>query len=853
MKPPLPFFDTLLPPNKKKGDHQKRLEARWRLLPKFAGIIASNPFGIGTGKEIHAAEKQTSDVEKKKGGRGDKNGDAKPNPKTPSDGQKEEKHRKEEAAGRSNNKGHHTGKDSDKSEDSHGEHNKAQKAKEKAAEQQKGDGGGPEEKTTMHANVARGLAGIWKELNEEEPQTDNRSSDEDPTQASDAPKSEGEGIVRDDSGPVARIVAYSDSDSDEPLPLPFQKQRDRGAGTASDAEAEEASSSAPEGAGKKWRWPWRSASKRLPEEVSQDTKQTGMVAATTAAAQRLGRRQMTAVKDGSALALLLKVLLVALLRRFQPKAVASFELLSLAVPLPDLLAHWMRRPPVMDNFPPAMRKAARDLTSFSVPLLVSRVVATAAALVVPRKPPRPVRRSISESVLVLREMAEEEANGQQELPGGPLLGAPEFASHLAGHRAALHAAELAEMARVLDAHGARLPPDRFDASQAELLRYGASCGLLEASSPEERAVAIEAAAQKIMATLQWRQKRKFMTPQQLHPWEQHIQWHGSDEEGHPILLVHLARMCDDCQSAEHAQQAADAVISQVELAVRRRLDNEVGPDQLVAVVDARGASALQVTRKVTLIKETALALNQHYPGRLHRLWVVGLPASLAWVVDTIRPMLHPTTATNLRMCEADDSSVPLPPHVLNPPPDSPSTPIDAAPNGTDTESDYNTPRSTVTLPDVPELTEMSQRALSCRTTPGSLGEAATAAGNGGALSARKRVFIPDSPVTPITEHRTSRPLRRSASWRSAGSAEPSPRLRPSLKRSSYSGGATSTSNSRAMEAEAAAHRPSTLRRSSSFPKSHMLARTFSLGDILADKEALDLAEIEASCEQKAQQ
>ncbi len=30
----------------------------------------------------------------------------------------------------------------------------------------------------------------------------------------------------------------------------------------------------------------------------------------------------------------------------------------------------------------------------------------------------------------------------------------------------------------------------------------------------------------------------------------------------------------------------------------------------------------------------------------------------------------------------------------------------------------------------------------------------------------------------------------------------------------------------------------------------MLARTFSLGDILTDKEALDLAEIEASCEQK---
>ncbi len=36
-----------------------------------------------------------------------------------------------------------------------------------------------------------------------------------------------------------------------------------------------------------------------------------------------------------------QVLLVALLRRWQPKAVSTFELLSLAVPLPDLLSHWL--------------------------------------------------------------------------------------------------------------------------------------------------------------------------------------------------------------------------------------------------------------------------------------------------------------------------------------------------------------------------------------------------------------------------------------------------------------------------------------------------------------------------------
>ena len=42
---------------------------------------------------------------------------------------------------------------------------------------------------------------------------------------------------------------------------------------------------------------------------------------------------------------------------------------------------------------------------------------------------------------------------------------------------------------------------------------------MQADSPEQRAVAIEAAAQAIQATLQWRQKRKFLSPQQLSAWE----------------------------------------------------------------------------------------------------------------------------------------------------------------------------------------------------------------------------------------------------------------------------------------------------------------------------------------------
>ena len=55
-----------------------------------------------------------------------------------------------------------------------------------------------------------------------------------------------------------------------------------------------------------------------------------------------------------------------------------------------------------------------------------------------------------------------------------------------------------------------------------------------------------------------------------------MQWQGSDAEGTPVLLVHLARLCNDCASAEQAQLAADALISQVSAQIvcpfyRRRL------------------------------------------------------------------------------------------------------------------------------------------------------------------------------------------------------------------------------------------------------------------------------------------
>lgn len=53
---------------------------------------------------------------------------------------------------------------------------------------------------------------------------------------------------------------------------------------------------------------------------------------------------------------------------------------------------------------------------------------------------------------------------------------------------------------------------------------------------------------------------------------------------------------------------------QVDWAVEEMLSNSSGPDKVVAVLDARGASTLQVTRHIQLFKETAVALNQVCPA-----------------------------------------------------------------------------------------------------------------------------------------------------------------------------------------------------------------------------------------------
>ena len=78
---------------------------------------------------------------------------------------------------------------------------------------------------------------------------------------------------------------------------------------------------------------------------------------------------------------------------------------------------------------------------------------------------------------------------------------------------------------------------------------------LQAESPEERAVAIESAAQAIQATQHWRKKREFLSPQQLSTWEPLVRLQGlrvPSGKHEPVLIVVLQECMQPTILAAHS-------------------------------------------------------------------------------------------------------------------------------------------------------------------------------------------------------------------------------------------------------------------------------------------------------------
>ena len=56
---------------------------------------------------------------------------------------------------------------------------------------------------------------------------------------------------------------------------------------------------------------------------------------------------------------------------------------------------------------------------------------------------------------------------------------------------------------------------------------------------------------------------------------------------------------------------------------------------------------------------------QHYPARLHQLYLVDLPVVLKWVVSAVKPVLQPETWGRIQVCQLPSPLFPFPAALLD--------------------------------------------------------------------------------------------------------------------------------------------------------------------------------------------
>lgn len=56
---------------------------------------------------------------------------------------------------------------------------------------------------------------------------------------------------------------------------------------------------------------------------------------------------------------------------------------------------------------------------------------------------------------------------------------------------------------------------------------------------------------------------------------------------------------------------------------------------------------------------------QHYPARLHQLYLVDLPVVLKWVVSAVKPVLQPETRAKIQVCQLPSPLFPFPDSILD--------------------------------------------------------------------------------------------------------------------------------------------------------------------------------------------
>lgn len=225
--------------------------------------------------------------------------------------------------------------------------------------------------------------------------------------------------------------------------------------------------------------------------------------------------------------------------------------------------------------------------------------------------------------------------------------------------AAEHQQEVAVLNDLINKRGLRSLPERLR-NDAEIIRYAIAAGLFRAESEQERQSAFQRAATSVEATVKWLQHHHFLTPEEMRPYRNLVWWEDWDSHNRPILMVRLGRALNECKGKAEADTVAEVIVSQINHGVLTYLNNnEQGPEKLVVILDCQGATAMQATKLVRLMKSVAVTLNQHYPSRLHQLFFVEPPAVMKWPIQAAKPLLHAETGNKIQVCGLEDPVLPI--------------------------------------------------------------------------------------------------------------------------------------------------------------------------------------------------
>lgn len=256
---------------------------------------------------------------------------------------------------------------------------------------------------------------------------------------------------------------------------------------------------------------------------------------------------------------------------------------------------------------------------------------------------------------------ERRAHKQQQQAQEEVTEQPDGPEVVAAHSmAAQHQPELQEIRRRLREMGAPLSPDGLAGADTELMRFAFTAGLTHARTEGGRQEAVENAVKRAATTARWLTDHTFMQEAELQHWQHLVQWQGADAKGQPILVLQPAAVLSQPKPPP-MELCAEAVISQVHAGIRNLVAHDCDPassGMLVVVMDARGISGMQVMQLVWLVKEVAVTLNTHFPGRLAALWIVEPPAVLKWTLNGLRKLLHPATGQKVQVCDANDPVLP---------------------------------------------------------------------------------------------------------------------------------------------------------------------------------------------------